>query len=376
MSDQNAYPSYQVHVDQSNNETNLVDPRYLPLDYSKYVSVVSASIPHTMYNCVEQYLLFQYALIGAPLVPKYFRFNVPNGTYSATDIVALCKYAGALDGGSINFSLEYDPYTAKLKCFQRPVSQFAYFYFVPSPFAATLGFNSTTLDPAFGVSFFPIFDYTYTGMENRYFQNASFTGTIAGTTLTISALTSGTIVLGASVSGSGVNTTTKIVAFTGFVGGLRTYSITPSQTIATQTALTSSLLTTPSTSRSDLKVSTADSVCNLTPIRNLFVYSNFQIQSQASRQVLAKIPVDVPFSQVIQYRNPNGFRGKVQLDEVLSFIQLAFYDDDGNAVDFNGGKWSVTLQFDVLRPDPEPPVLNSADEVLQPDLFVADSYKK
>lgn len=64
---------------------------------------------------------------------------------------------------------------------------------------------------------------------------ASVTGAIAGTTLTVSAVGSGTLALGQSLSGPNVAAGTKIVAFGTGTGGTGTYTVSPSQTAASGT---------------------------------------------------------------------------------------------------------------------------------------------
>jgi hypothetical protein len=60
--------------------------------------------------------------------------------------------------------------------------------------------------------------------------SASFTGTISGTTLTVSAVASGTIAVGQQLSGNGLTPNTIITALGTGAGGTGTYTITPSQT--------------------------------------------------------------------------------------------------------------------------------------------------
>lgn len=73
-------------------------------------------------------------------------------------------------------------------------------------------------------------------------MGASATGSIAGNTLTVSALASGALCVGESVSGTGVAAGTRITGLGTGLGGngvsaLGTYQVTPSQTVAS-TALT------------------------------------------------------------------------------------------------------------------------------------------
>jgi hypothetical protein len=68
---------------------------------------------------------------------------------------------------------------------------------------------------------------------------ASFTGSISGTTLTVTAIGSGAIAIGQTLSGTGVTVGTTIVGFNTGAGGnvneVGTYTITPSQTASSTT---------------------------------------------------------------------------------------------------------------------------------------------
>ncbi len=68
---------------------------------------------------------------------------------------------------------------------------------------------------------------------------AAFTGSISGTTLTVTAVTSGVIAVGQVLSGSGVTADTVITAYGTGTGGAGTYTVNNSQTLASD-ALTSS----------------------------------------------------------------------------------------------------------------------------------------
>jgi len=62
------------------------------------------------------------------------------------------------------------------------------------------------------------------------------TGSITGTVLTITAVTSGSLTTGAVISGSGVSSGTTItVQLTGTTGGIGTYTVSVSQTVASTT---------------------------------------------------------------------------------------------------------------------------------------------
>lgn len=63
----------------------------------------------------------------------------------------------------------------------------------------------------------------------------SFTGSISGTTLTVTAVSTGTITKGQIISGTGVTAGTKIIALNTGSGGTGTYEVTPSQTVSSTT---------------------------------------------------------------------------------------------------------------------------------------------
>lgn len=65
---------------------------------------------------------------------------------------------------------------------------------------------------------------------------ASVTASIAGTTMTVSAVGSGAVTVGQTLSGSGVTAGTKVVRqLTGTPGGIGTYEVSASQTVASTT---------------------------------------------------------------------------------------------------------------------------------------------
>jgi hypothetical protein len=67
------------------------------------------------------------------------------------------------------------------------------------------------------------------------FGAASFTGSISGTTLTVSAVSSGTIAVGQTISGTGITSGTKITALGTGSGSTGTYIVNISQTISSTT---------------------------------------------------------------------------------------------------------------------------------------------
>lgn len=67
---------------------------------------------------------------------------------------------------------------------------------------------------------------------------AVVTGAISGTTLTVSAVTSGTIRLGSTITGTNVSAGTSITAFGTGTGGVGTYTVNLTQSIASTTLTT------------------------------------------------------------------------------------------------------------------------------------------
>jgi 6-phosphogluconolactonase (cycloisomerase 2 family) len=63
---------------------------------------------------------------------------------------------------------------------------------------------------------------------------ASFTGSIAGTTLTVTAISAGTLAAGSNVNGCGVAGETTITAILTGTGGIGTYTVTNTQTVASE----------------------------------------------------------------------------------------------------------------------------------------------
>jgi hypothetical protein len=66
----------------------------------------------------------------------------------------------------------------------------------------------------------------------RYITPSAFTGSISGTTLTVTAMTSGQISVGQQIYGTSVTAGQKIIAFLTGTGGVGTYTISSSQTLS------------------------------------------------------------------------------------------------------------------------------------------------
>jgi Concanavalin A-like lectin/glucanases superfamily len=95
----------------------------------------------------------------------------------------------------------------------------------------------------------PYFEYTTlllpgsgtNGAQNNLFLDsgtagdAVFTASISGTTMTVSAVTSGTIYVGCLITGTGVTANTTITALGTGTGGVGTYTVSQSQTVSSTT---------------------------------------------------------------------------------------------------------------------------------------------
>ncbi|NTJ67521.1 hypothetical protein G6M50_06055 [Agrobacterium rhizogenes] len=66
------------------------------------------------------------------------------------------------------------------------------------------------------------------------YQDVSFTASIAGAVMTVTAVAFGTIAVGQTVFGVGLASPTKIIALGTGTGGVGTYTVTPSQTVASE----------------------------------------------------------------------------------------------------------------------------------------------
>lgn len=113
--------------------------------------------------------------------------------------------------------------------------------FLNSPYGAFQDSTDQT-DGSTAVAYYFRFDTTdYSNGISLESRTASFTGSIATTTLTVSAVSAGSIFPSMQITGTGVTAGTRIVAqLTGTTGGAGTYTVSISQTV-TSTAMTGDL---------------------------------------------------------------------------------------------------------------------------------------
>ena len=108
--------------------------------------------------------------------------------------------------------------------------------------AAIFSGSAVSTDPYFNLTTLLLSTTATNGQQNNFFIDSStagdavFTASISGTTMTVTAVTSGTIYVGCLITGTGVTALTTITAQTGgTTGGAGTYTVSQSQTVASTT---------------------------------------------------------------------------------------------------------------------------------------------
>lgn len=120
-----------------------------------------------------------------------------------------------------------------------------------------------------------------TGAPTTDTSAAVFTGSIATTTLTVTAVTRGTIRIGDVISGSGVTVGTTITALGTGTGGTGTYTVGTSQTAGSTTITVAAGINTGFVAASAAPLNTtatASAVANLTGVLTLGTVSNGPVQ--------------------------------------------------------------------------------------------------
>jgi hypothetical protein len=112
---------------------------------------------------------------------------------------------------------------------------------------------------------------------------AKFTAAIAGTTMTVSAVASGTIYLGQTIQGTGISAGTIVSAFGTGSGGTGTYTLSASQTIASETMYGLNFSVLPNNDGAFTGANSVDIV------DNYFVYNNPGTQQWGASDLLSTI---------------------------------------------------------------------------------------
>jgi hypothetical protein len=119
---------------------------------------------------------------------------------------------------------------------------------------------------------------------------AVVTGAIAGTTLTVSAVTSGTLYVGQTIQGTGITTQTIITALGSGSGGTGTYTVNNSQTVLSLTIYALNWTVLPSSDGAF----TGGETCDI--VDNYFVYNRPSSQQFGASGVLSPISGSTSFS--------------------------------------------------------------------------------
>jgi hypothetical protein len=125
---------------------------------------------------------------------------------------------------------------------------------------------------------------------NSVASPAIVTGSISGTTLTVSAVTSGTLKIGQTIEGSGVTDGTIITAFGTGSGGAGTYTVSASQTVSSTTIYALNWTVLPSTDGAFEGGGTVDIS------DNYFVYNKPNSQQWAASDLLSPITDPLSFA--------------------------------------------------------------------------------
>lgn len=193
-------------------------------------------------------------------------------------------------------------------------------FLIPSSSAGVAKFSFPT--PYNGVSYATSFDIY------RSSSNVIFTGTISGTTMTVSSVSSGSLSIGQTVVGTGITANSIITAFGSGSGSTGTYTLSQSSSVSSSTSMVASNMlavektSIPSVIHPDAPVitaKTANLIGNYYGLSAVIIGSNYETESEIV--LFSSGPIDTtnsvtftwtssPTSNVTQYRlykadNPN-----------------------------------------------------------------------
>jgi hypothetical protein len=94
---------------------------------------------------------------------------------------------------------------------------------------------------------------------------------------------------------------------------------------------------------------------NLAGTSSFYIKSNMRTLNRdpvslGYSNIIAKIPITRSYNGVEKYQQP-GFSFIIR-DRSVSYIIISVLDDDMQPITFNGGSWSLTMEFAVVRVDP------------------------
>lgn len=119
---------------------------------------------------------------------------------------------------------------------------------------------------------------------------ATITASIATTTLTVTAVASGTLYVGQTIQGAGITANTVITALGTGTGGVGTYTVSVSQTVASETMYALNFSVIPTTDGAFVGADVVDIV------DNYFIYNNPNTQQWAASGLLSPITAALSFA--------------------------------------------------------------------------------
>lgn len=161
--------------------------------------------------------------------------------------------------------------------------------------------------------------------------DAAFTGSIAGPTLTITAVHQGALAVGSVIFGVGVAANTTVTAFGTGSGGIGTYTVTPSQTVGSELlAAGASDVLQPTMVTVQLDVHGPASADNAqiisTLLRDDFAVEQFKTSGFDVTPLYADDPRQVPFiNENQQFENRYVVDAQLQANQVV-IVPLQFMD--------------------------------------------------
>ena len=119
---------------------------------------------------------------------------------------------------------------------------------------------------------------------------ATITGSISTTVLTVTAVASGTLYVGQTIQGAGITANTVITALGTGTGGVGTYTVSVSQTVASETMYALNFSVIPSSDGAFTGANVVDIV------DNYFIYNNPNTQQWAASNILSPITYSLSFA--------------------------------------------------------------------------------
>jgi hypothetical protein len=105
-----------------------------------------------------------------------------------------------------------------------------------------------------------------------------------------------------------------------------------------------------------------DQVADLSSVRNVHINTNFKVrQFSSGTDTLDVVPVTECFGSVINYESTFSAQ---MYDNIIGDLIVSFTDDAGNAINFNGAPWTLTLRFDFRNPDAQQMYIDQAEPLL------------